>query len=398
METHRIVMTSTFYPPFHFGGDATHVSYLSGELAKRGHEVHVVFSLDAYALKSREKKEVPKDESVHIHAVKSGLGRLSPVLAFMTGRNRAAERALASVCHEVRPDWVHHHNISLLGAEVLNIAQCPQLYTAHDYWLICQRSDLTRQGSACAAPGCLSCSVQSLRPYQYWRGGHLTPNLDRISAIISPSRFMARTLEERLGRTSTVIPTFCPRGKRIDTEKIKDHFVFVSVLEEHKGLRPLLDAFLSGKVESELHVMGTGSMAAEIRQAEQLSKGRIRYLGFVPREVLMSEVGSALALVMPSIWNENNPAVCIEAMSLAVPLIVSDRGGLPELIEEGDCGLICPPEVGPLTESLQSLMLNEPRRLSMAENALQTYERYHTPEAYLASYLGLAERVLKDRV
>jgi glycosyltransferase involved in cell wall biosynthesis len=84
-------------------------------------------------------------------------------------------------------------------------------------------------------------------------------------------------------------------------------------------------------------------------------------------------------------------------MSLAVPLIVSDRGGLPELIEEGDCGIICPPEAGPLTESLQSLMQNDARRLTMAENALRTYERYHTPEAYLASYLGLAERILKDR-
>ena len=41
METERIVMTSTFYPPYHLGGDAMHVKYLADELTRLGHEVHV---------------------------------------------------------------------------------------------------------------------------------------------------------------------------------------------------------------------------------------------------------------------------------------------------------------------------------------------------------------------
>ena len=55
METAKILMVSTFYPPYHLGGDAIHVKYLADELSKAGHEVHVIHSLDAYNLKKNEK-------------------------------------------------------------------------------------------------------------------------------------------------------------------------------------------------------------------------------------------------------------------------------------------------------------------------------------------------------
>ena len=51
MESLRFVMTTSFYPPYHLGGDAVHVYYLANELAKIGHEVHVIHSIDAYNLK-----------------------------------------------------------------------------------------------------------------------------------------------------------------------------------------------------------------------------------------------------------------------------------------------------------------------------------------------------------
>ena len=51
MDSLKFLMTCSFYPPYHVGGDATHVEYLAKELAKRGHEVHVFHSLDAYKIK-----------------------------------------------------------------------------------------------------------------------------------------------------------------------------------------------------------------------------------------------------------------------------------------------------------------------------------------------------------
>ena len=46
----KFCMVTTFYPPYHFGGDATFIHRLATELGRRGHVVDVVHDLDAYYL------------------------------------------------------------------------------------------------------------------------------------------------------------------------------------------------------------------------------------------------------------------------------------------------------------------------------------------------------------
>jgi glycosyltransferase involved in cell wall biosynthesis len=48
-------------------------------------------------------------------------------------------------------------------------------------------------------------------------------------------------------------------------------------------------------------------------------------------------------LVVPSLWAENAPLVALEARAAGCPVIASDIGGLPELIEDGRDGLLFPP-------------------------------------------------------
>ena len=56
MESKKIVYFSTFFPPFHIGGDATHVENLARLLNKNGNEVHVVHLLDSYYFKKFSNK------------------------------------------------------------------------------------------------------------------------------------------------------------------------------------------------------------------------------------------------------------------------------------------------------------------------------------------------------
>ena len=48
-------------------------------------------------------------------------------------------------------------------------------------------------------------------------------------------------------------------------------------------------------------------------------------------------------LCIPSIWAENSPGVVIHALSLGLPVIGSDKAGIPELVEHGKNGLLVPP-------------------------------------------------------
>lgn len=389
METKCIVMTSTFYPPYHLGGDAVHVRYLAEELADRGHEVHVLHSMDAYKLKSRNYRSNSFDCDVNVHTINSNLGSASAMLTYATGSNRGAERELRRIVSEVNPDWIHHHNISLLGHGMLDIGNMPHLYTAHDHWLVCPRSDMMYCGREhCDRQRCVTCSICSWRPPQLWRDESFYNKVDDIDYTIAPSKYISDILYKRMGLQSIVMPNFVPRPDAESNDPM--HFLFAGVLEPHKGLDKLLHAYEISGVQAELHIAGSGSLESMVANFEERTNGKVRGLGFLQRDDMIRELSSALCLVAPSASPENSPLSCIEALSMGVPLLVSSVGGLPELIS-GPCGLAVDLEVNKLASALRMFEDDRHVRDQMASNAIHRYEEMYTPEAYVDRYLMLME-------
>jgi glycosyltransferase involved in cell wall biosynthesis len=67
------------------------------------------------------------------------------------------------------------------------------------------------------------------------------------------------------------------------------------------------------------------------------------FVGWVDPDGARREVEGASAVVIPSIWPENLPTVAIEALALGVPIIGSEIGGIPELVEHRVSGLLVEP-------------------------------------------------------
>src|SRR5207245_2083991 len=110
MESFRFLFATSFYPPYHLGGDAVHVQYLARALAARGHEVHVEFSPAAYRLKRKEEPRPARDEEgIQVHAIPSRFGRAQPMAAYLLGRSRGVARFHDRLLRETRPDVVHLH-------------------------------------------------------------------------------------------------------------------------------------------------------------------------------------------------------------------------------------------------------------------------------------------------
>lgn len=78
----KILITNSFYPPFHIGGACVHSKYLAEALVEQGHKVYVLTSIDAYNLKRREKRIVDSDNGVIVHRLKSPLGKLEPIFNY----------------------------------------------------------------------------------------------------------------------------------------------------------------------------------------------------------------------------------------------------------------------------------------------------------------------------
>lgn len=388
METMKILMVSTFYPPYHLGGDAIHVKYLADELTKAGHEVHIIHSLDAYKLKKSEKKH-DEDNAEHIYRLKTELGPVSAAGSYITGKNRSADRLVDKVCSEIKPDWIHYHNISMLGCGVLNKGNSKKIYTCHDHWPFCQRNDYMKFGEhICDSQNCIKCSIKSHRPVRMISTNQIMSEIKRVDAVISPSEYMKNMLAA-LGMGSVLIKNFVPRPIEDIGIENNFHFIYAGVLEKHKGVDILINAYIKSKSDFELHILGDGSLKENVIK---MSDKGVKYLGFLPRSELIPEVASSLCMAAPSVCGENSPLSCIEALSVGIPLVVSPNGGLPELAE--NCGIISSPNENELASALIRIDSDEELRDRMSHNALMKYENEHSPEAFMKRYFSLVEALI----
>ena len=390
----RILMTTTFYPPYHIGGDAVHVKWLAEELAKQGHEVHVMFSIDAYEMKRGRVRQVNMEPGgVYLHPLRSPRGRLEIPTTYLWGRSAFFSREFEGLLQEVSPDVVHHHNISLLGYDLLRKrGSYLNLCTAHSYWLICPLSRLFKGGKPCQDSSfCTLCSLRSYRPPQFWRWGGAFARATRdIDLLIAPSQYMGHTIAARTGLPVATIPNFVPNPPEdITPSGFSDYFLYVGVLESHKGIVELVELFKEHwrEIGARLLVAGTGPLEKRLQTyVKESGLGDvIRLLGWRDHSTLYSLYRDAHALVMPSLWPENAPLVALEALSVGTPVVTSNMGGLPEIAGLQGEGFVC--DLDHLKDALIKVRNASPDR----EQLQDIYQRHFSPDQFISHYLELIE-------
>jgi len=381
-------MTSTFYPPYHLGGDAVHVKYLAEELVKRGHEVHVLHSLDAYRVKRKSLREKAEINGVHIHTIKTRFN-LSSYMAYVFGNFSPILRKFEELVKEVKPDVVHNHNISLLGYGLLKKrGNYLNLYTAHDYWLICQQNNLLKNGSEiCDDGSCFLCSLRCGKPPQLWRHGkEFRESVENIDILIAPSNYVKNKISEKFNVKVVTIPNFVPEPpNHIEPSGFSNFFLYAGVLEKHKGIINLINVYkeISGEIDAKLLIVGTGSLRDKIKRTIKRNglETKIALLGWIDHSLLYQLLKDANALIMPSLGPENCPLIALEALSLGTPIVASTKGGLPEIIDKG--------LIYNTTDELKQILLNFDKSKYPFYTVKNIYKKYYSPEAYLGKYFDL---------
>ncbi len=341
-------MTSTFYPPYHIGGDAVHVKYLAEELVKRGHEVHVLHSIDAYNVKRKKLTEPTETNGVYIHSVKTHLNYTS-YASYILGNSPYANKQFENIVKEIKPDVVHHHNISLLGYNLLKKrGNYRNFYTAHDYWLICQQNNLLKNRSQIChrEASCFLCALKCKNTPQIWRRfGRFESAIKDVDVMLAPSAYVTGVLSQSLGIEVITLPNFVPKPPDfLKPLGMSNFFLYTGVWERHKGVQDLLEIYKEKvrEIDATLVVVGTGSLNCKIREFVKKNNllERVVILGKVDHCRLYQLLRAANALVIPSIWPENCPLIALEALSTGTPVIASKKGGLPEIIKKVDSSLI----------------------------------------------------------
>ena len=194
----KICMVTTFYPPYHFGGDGVFVYRLAHALADRGHEISVIHSVDAYHLQHPGEPTVTFAEHPNVQRLelRTAHPSLSALSVHQTGGPGVYRSRLRKLLNHDEFDVIHYHNVSLMGAPgLLKLGRAVKLYTTHEYWLVCPTHVLFAfNDHACTSRKCLRCTLSQRRPPQAWRyTGRLSRGLRHVDRLLVPSRFGIET-------------------------------------------------------------------------------------------------------------------------------------------------------------------------------------------------------------
>jgi glycosyltransferase involved in cell wall biosynthesis len=403
----RIAMVTTFYPPYHFGGDAMYVYRLTEALAERGHRVDVVHSVDAYRLQHPGEPEVAfaHHPNVTRHPLESRRPHLAALASHQLGQPAFYRRRIRDVLESGRFDVIHYHNVSLLGAPgVLEMGRAPvKLYTANEYWLICATHVLFAfDREACTERRCLSCTLHYKRPPQAWRyTGALGRALRHVDRILVPSRFaLEQHRSQGIARPLVHLPYFIPAPVPADDAPVgqtlpdRPFFLYVGRLEKLKGVQDVLRLFADYH-EADLLIVGAGSYEGALRdQARGLS--HVRFLSKVHPAALAGIYRKAVAVLVPSLCYETFGLTAAEAMSHGTPAIVRRIGALAENLDQSGGGL----SFATLDEcraAMERLRTDRALRDDLGRRGALAVRTRWSVDAHLAQYLDIVNQVRDEK-
>ncbi len=344
----RILFVNTYYYPNMFGGAEKSVKLLATFFSKK--YPCAVFSADA-SIKGLKKENI---DGVVIY--RSGSSCFNFMARFTKSESRfckvknrladlynpAACRHFKKVLDEFQPDIIHTNGVRGISPLVWKIAQkcgIKVIHTLRDYYAA---DPLMRE----EPPKSLILSVWQ----KYWN-----KKSKYINAITAPSSFVIKKMSS-FGFGNKAVLRAIPNGivfdknyfsniinrpQKSDARKIR--FLFVGTLVDFKGVLKLLSAFKEvqkKREDVELVFCGAGPLA-ELIQEESKRNESVIYRGKLDASAISKEYQDADVCVIPSLWEEPFGLVVIEAAYNGCALIASNKGGIPEIIDNLNAGILC---------------------------------------------------------
>ncbi|MBN2013936.1 MAG: glycosyltransferase family 4 protein [Candidatus Altiarchaeota archaeon] len=366
----------------HLGGAETYLFQLMKLLKGRGHSVYF-FSID--------KNVEARTEDIFVYKEKRK-NRLAKHLSYYY-LDWGIYKALKNWIKEIKPDVIHLQNIQKCPITLLLAATSsgiPVVYTVHDVGILCLTGLCIKPSGEVCGGGfgvkCVWSGCVSLKGYLY----NFLPKIikkylikNRIKLIISPSRAFEKLLGDDGYANVAHIKNFIDiQNCDVDQTKIeRGNVLFVGMLEQHKGVYPLMNAFssVSNKIPSAvLHIVGEGrEKEGMTKKANELGfLEKVVFHGKIPKEELATFYQKANLVVFPSVCMENSPYVIREAMASGRPVVASNIGGIPELVVEGETGfLVSVRNPDELTEKILRLLSDWNLAKKMGENARRIAEK-----------------------
>jgi N-acetyl-alpha-D-glucosaminyl L-malate synthase BshA len=359
----------------HFGGSGVVASELGRELARRGHEVHLIASHLPFRLRSFEPNIFFHEATPAVYPV---FEEAPSNLALATKMVEVTENYMLDVMH------VHY---AMPFATSAYLAKQIMLPRALGVVTTLHGTDITVVGAEPSFFRITQFSMQSS---------------DRLTAV---SRFLKERAEATFGFTKPIEVIYNFVDPHVFAPKRDSRIRLAApgtkVLMHASNFRPVKNipvviqvfAEVRKKLQAKLVMVGDGPEKAA---AEQLARelGVHRDVLFLGNQDCMEEMlPLADVFLLPS-SSESFGLVALEAMSAEVPVICSNAGGLPEVVEHGFTGFLHDPaHVAGYTASVLKLLTNDPLRRTMGRRgrrvAMERFSAEEMVERYVKVYESL---------
>ena len=117
----------------------------------------------------------------------------------------------------------------------------------------------------------------------------------------------------------------------------------------------------------EFIIVGDGTLRNTVTKVIPKIRNKVTYHGFVPHQRVPGILSNVDINIIPS-FTEGMPTVCLEAFASRIPVVCSKVGGLPELVSQGETGLLMNPgDVNTCVKNVSTLISNRDMRNTMGE-------------------------------
>ncbi len=346
----RVLLVNSLYAPDETGGAERAVRVLAEELLRRGVDVTVACLSPAGRLTRDIVDGVPVVR-LPLANIYFPFVRRAPPAAWqrllwhmIDDWNPLMARRLGQVMDEIQPDIVNLHNLAGLSASAVGAAHArgmPVVQTLHDYYFVCPRTAMFRDGHICDAP-CGGCRALTRRRRRASRSVEVAAGVSE--AMLRP---LAAAGAFPDARRRVVVHNPNPPADPNYASMGYEHppgaplrLGFLGRLDITKGLETLIAAM--GQLQDlpvTTVIAGTGRAEYEAALRAAAAGLPIQFLGHTAPAELFRRID---LLVVPSAWREPFGRVVQEAFAYGVPVLGADGGAIPEVIGAAGAGLCFP--------------------------------------------------------
>ena len=280
----------------------------------------------------------------------------------------------AGFLESFRPDIIHLHDFLPFTPSMIETLyshkeqyRCKIVMTHHTYSYLCANDSLYNYHTDTPCEKCMgayngnivrrNCAdnhlVSTAKLLQKRRLDKKLHSL--IDWHVSPSDF----LKEKMLAAFPDMPIQVLRNPCLDEVPVpyqgprEDEIVYFGRISREKNILAFAKAFAKADTGLRLHVIGDGPQAPELSEyLEEARPDNIKFTNeFLPTKKLHARIRKAKYSVLPSVWYENSPVTIVESVGLGLTPLVSNRGGMKELVNFLGVGQTFDPAGGPQMQS-----------------------------------------------